>query len=80
MKIKVAPAGAKCHPSKVAVFSAEDIPLAENPLSDLVALRTAVEVNGEFMKMWVSPIVPKGSFFVVDQSKVSSTWPSKEKK
>lgn len=79
-RLNIAPIGAECHPSKVAVFSAEDIPMAKSPLYDLLAMKPAVDVNGVVMKMWVSPLVPKGSIYVIDRGKTSSEWPDEEKK
>ena len=66
--IKIAPLDAKPHPTKVAVFSAEDIPVAVSWVyNELVAFKPLVDVDGVVMKFFVSPIVPKDRIFIVDK-------------
>lgn len=62
--IKVAPLDAERHPTKIAVFSSVDLPVAW----DHVAIKPAVAIDGVVMDMWVSEFVPKGRIFILNKS------------
>ena len=71
--ITIARSDAKPHPTKVAVFSAEDLPVAASGVyNELVAFKPMVEIDGVVMKFFVSPVVPKGRIFIVDRGAESN--------
>lgn len=83
-RITLAP-DATPHPTKIAVFSDQDLPRRPDPppwQPDLTALfgRPAViEIDGEAMRMRTSPYVPPGTVLIIDEANLTvegtQTWP-----
>jgi hypothetical protein len=64
--------GAKRHPTKIALFSTEDIPRGEptpaRQLMGLLGIPAAISINGEVMEFTVSEFVSKGQVIILDRA------------
>lgn len=70
-KVEVAPITewSKRHPTKVVIFSAEDVQKQDKSLLwDALGWRPCVTVDGVVMEMLVSVFVPKGTILVLDRA------------
>lgn len=73
------------RPTKIAVFSEQDLPRRPDPppwqpdLTALLGRPAVIEIDGEAMRMRTSPYVRSGTFLVIDEANLTvegtQTWP-----
>lgn len=67
------------HPTKIAVFSGQDLPRRPEPPpwqpdpALLLGLPAVVEVDGEAMRMQTSPYVRSGTVWVIDRAALAES-------
>jgi len=70
--ITMPPPGARPHPTKIVLFSTEDIPRQQptpgQQLMDLLGIPAIISLDGEVMEFDVSEFVDKGSLIVLDRA------------